>query len=83
MEEKLLTVRQAYLAMCEYLHTECELNNWKEIDVRGLFSEIELEGEWQSACPGSIDQFEEAVEKVLKHGSRFDLHSKRAAEQER
>lgn len=78
MGGKLLTVRQAYLAMCEYLHRECELNNWKEVDVRGLFSELELEGEWQSACPGSTDQFEEAVEKVLNEGSRFDLHFKRA-----
>ena len=77
MDEKVLTVRQAYLVMCECLHKECELNNWKEVDVRGLLTELELEGQWQSACPGSTDQFEEAVEIVLKHGSRYDLQSKR------
>lgn len=68
-----LTVKQAYLTMCEYLYRECELNNWKEVDVRGVISELELEGEWQSADPGSIVRFEEAVQVVLNGESRFEL----------
>jgi len=58
--------------MCEYIYKECELNDWKEVDLRSLLSELELEGEWQSADPGAIDQFEEALAVVLNGNSRFD-----------
>jgi hypothetical protein len=70
--EKLLTLKQAYLVMCEYLYRECELNNWQEIDLRSLLSDMELEGKWRSADPGAIIQFEDAVKKVLTEGSSFD-----------
>jgi len=77
MTNHLLTPRQAYLAMCEFLRKECELNNWKPVDVRGLLAELELEGEWVSADPGSTFQFEEAIEKVLNEGSHFDRSQRR------
>ena len=72
MQEQVLTLKQAYLAMCEYLHKECELNNWKEVDIRGILAELELEGSWQSADPGATFQFEDAVKTVLGQRSRFD-----------
>ena len=48
----------------------------KKRGLRGLCSELELEAEWESADPGSVEQFEQAVALVLKGKSRFEYKPK-------
>jgi hypothetical protein len=76
MQEEMLTLKQAYLSMCEYLYKELELNNWKDVSVRSILAEVELEDEWNSTDPNAVLQFEEVVKAVLVQGSRFDVRHK-------
>lgn len=72
MEER-ITIKQAYLAMAEYLLEEDRLNNGKPIDIRSVISELHLVGSWESADDSCTQMFEDAVNKVLAGGSVFDF----------
>ncbi|WP_237067954.1 hypothetical protein [Microbulbifer guangxiensis] len=71
--EKLITIKQAYLAMAEYLLEECQLEAGRAVDARGIVAELELVGPWESSSEGCTEMFEKAVEKVLTEGSVFDF----------
>lgn len=71
--EKLITIKQAYLAMAEYLLEECRLEAGRAVDARGIVAELELVGPWESSSEGCTEMFEKAVEKVLAEGSAFDF----------
>ena len=67
-----ITVKQAYLAMAEYLLEESRLNDGKPVEVLSVYSEMDLVGPWESADDGCTNMFEEAVSKVLAGESSID-----------
>lgn len=70
--EQRITIKEAYLAMAEYLIEESNLNAGKPVDVRGVIAEMDLVGPWESADDGCTQMFEDAVSKVLAGGSSID-----------
>jgi hypothetical protein len=58
-----LSPREAYLTMIEFLRMELELVGSHE-HLGGLLAEMELEDSGESADPGAIRQFVEAVQRV-------------------
>ena len=62
----LLTARQAYLAMLEFIGTEVELaGDNKLIHLGGLLAEMEPEADGSTSDPGAGITFADAVQKVL------------------
>jgi hypothetical protein len=58
----MLTPRQAYMAMVEFLRVEFELaGNDKIIHLGGLLAEIEPQSDGTSADPGGVQTFADAI----------------------
>ena len=66
----LLTPRQAYLAMVEFLSSELNLSKDGTIHLGGLLAELEPESNGSSADPGGVLTFADALVKVLSPGYR-------------
>lgn len=75
VDNKILSTKDAYLAMCEYLKREIALNEGRDVDVRGVVAELELIKPWGSAAEGCTEIFEECVENVLEGTSVFDAEN--------
>ena len=63
----MLTAREAYLALVEFLRMELEISG-PRIDLRGLLAEVEPEISGTSADPGGVETFVDAVRKVTSPG---------------
>lgn len=62
----MLTARQAYLAMLEFLNTEYEIiGEDKTIELGGLISEMEPEEDGSTSDPGAAHTFADAIQTVL------------------
>ena len=65
----LLTPRQAYLAMYEFLRTEFNLTGPAHtVHLGGLLAELEPTRDGLSDDPGGVETFSEAVRTVLSGG---------------
>jgi hypothetical protein len=62
-----LSAKEAYLAMLEFLRMEFDITGPdKTVHLGGLLAEMDLEPTGDSADPGAVEQFAEAVGRVLK-----------------
>ena len=64
---------QAYLAMYEFLNMEMKINEQEEVHLGGLLAEMNIEENGESADPGAIAQFEDAVQKILAEKSGIEV----------
>ena len=65
-----LSAKEAYLAMLEFLRIEFDITGPdKTVHLGGLLAEMELEPTGDSADPGAVQTFVEAVGRVIKHRS--------------
>jgi len=68
----LLTPREAYLALVEFLRMELELaGDNPMVDLRALLAEIQPEADGTSADPGGVETFVDAVLRVKAKGARW------------
>jgi hypothetical protein len=77
----MLTAREAYLALVQFLRMELDLcGPDSRIDLVGLLAEMDPESTGTSADPGGVEQFVDAVLRVKSEGGNAKWSSTRSGQ---